>query len=110
MKEFVCICCPRGCRLTVEGERVTGNLCPRGRDYGIAECYHPVRTVTTTVRVVGRPWERVSVKTALPVEKSKIFDITKLIHSAAVRTPVRIGDVILRDVGGTDVVATSELL
>ena len=110
MKELVCICCPRGCRVTVDGQSVTGNLCPRGRDYALQECYNPVRTITTTVRVEGRPWEMVSVKTALPVEKSQIFDITKLIHSVTLRAPVRIGDVVLRDVGGTDVVATSELL
>ncbi len=110
MREFVCICCPRGCRVAVEGENVSGNACPRGRDYAIRECNHPVRTVTTIVRVKDRPWETVSVKTAFSVEKSKIFDITKLIHAVVVTPPVHVGDVILSDVCGTDVVATSELL
>ena len=40
-KEFVCISCPVGCRLTVwddEGEvKVTGNTCKRGQLYGVQE-------------------------------------------------------------------------
>ena len=52
--ELTCIVCPMGCRMTVElsdgGEilSVTGNTCPRGKQYAIDECTHPVRTVTTT--------------------------------------------------------------
>ena len=38
-RELVCIICPRGCRLTVEGEvgnlTVTGNACPKGKQYAI---------------------------------------------------------------------------
>ena len=34
MKEFVCIECPKGCRLTIdENLNVTGNTCIRGKNY-----------------------------------------------------------------------------
>jgi CxxC motif-containing protein len=54
-KEFVCINCPRGCMLTVDTEtlEVKGNSCPRGEAYGKAEVTNPVRTVTSTVKIVG---------------------------------------------------------
>ena len=35
MKEFICIVCPKGCRLKVDDEgNVTGNTCIRGEKYG----------------------------------------------------------------------------
>ena len=55
-KEFVCISCPVGCRLTVwEDEdgavQVQGNTCPRGKAYGVQEFTAPMRTVTSSVPV-----------------------------------------------------------
>lgn len=37
-----------------ESGTVAGNSCKRGVDYGIAEATNPVRTLTTTVRVVDQ--------------------------------------------------------
>lgn len=41
MKELTCIGCPRGCTLKIErdgdGWSVTGNTCPRGREFAISE-------------------------------------------------------------------------
>ena len=53
-KELTCIACPLGCNLVVTMEEknvlnVTGNTCPRGKEYAITECTSPKRTVTTTV-------------------------------------------------------------
>ena len=52
-KELTCICCPMGCRLSIELDdgtgdilSVTGNTCKRGHDYGISELTAPVRMVT----------------------------------------------------------------
>jgi len=40
-KDFVCIECPRGCALHVEGENgawsVSGNFCPKGKAYALSE-------------------------------------------------------------------------
>ena len=38
VKELICIVCPRGCHLSVDIDndyKVTGNLCPRGAEYGV---------------------------------------------------------------------------
>lgn len=111
-RKLTCIVCPKGCELTVtlDGDKVVdvkGYTCPRGKDYAVAECTAPVRTVTSTVRC--EDGEVVSVKTSTPVPKGKIFDVMKEIDSAVARNDVRIGDVIIKGVSGTnsDVVATS---
>lgn len=113
-RKLTCIICPRGCTLTVEGENgsltVSGNACPRGARYATDECTHPVRTVTSTVRVNGRPDTMVSVKTAVPVAKDDIFKVMAAIRQAAADPPVCIGDTVLADVCGTDIVATGNIL
>ena len=56
MTEMICITCPKGCHLQVDendGFRVTGNGCPRGAEYGKNELLHPVRVLTSTVRLTG---------------------------------------------------------
>ena len=112
-RELVCIICPRGCRLTVEGEGenliVTGNACPKGKQYAIDECTHPVRTVTSIVRVANRVDTMVSVKTAAPIPKEKIFEVMELIRAAKVEAPITSGTVILEGVFGTEVIATKNI-
>lgn len=112
-RTITCILCPRGCTLTVSGEAdnltVTGNTCPRGKKYGIEECTHPVRTVTSSVRVTNREDTMVSVKTAEPVAKEDIFAVMRAVRAAAVEAPITIGTVVLHDVCGTDIVATRDV-
>ena len=108
-RELVCIICPRGCGLKVEMEEgkilsITGNSCPRGVKYAEDECCNPQRTVTSTVRCDnGR---MISVKTDRPIAKDKVFECMKQINSATAHLPVAIGDVIIADVFGSNVVAT----
>ena len=57
-KKLTCICCPMGCQLQVtirdgQVEKVEGNTCKRGAEYGKKEVTNPTRIVTTTVRVHG---------------------------------------------------------
>lgn len=103
-KEFVCINCPRGCMLTVDTEtlEVKGNSCPRGEAYGKAEVTNPVRTVTSTVKIVGGEFPRVSVRTDKPIPKAKMFEVMKEINKAEVKAPVNIGDIVISHVLGTD--------
>lgn len=110
---LTCIVCPRGCELSVsladngEALEVSGHSCPRGKDYAIAECTSPVRTVTSTA--LREDNTVVSVKTAAPIPKSMIFDVMKEINATVVPNDAKIGDVAIRDVSGTgvDVVITS---
>ena len=112
-RNLICIICPRGCAMTVEGEcgnlTVTGNACPKGKQYAIDECTHPTRTVTSIVRVSNRVDTMVSVKTAAPIPKENIFDVMAKIRAAAVEAPIKAGTVILSDVYGTEVIATKTI-
>lgn len=109
-RNLICIICPRGCALTAEitdsGVTVTGNACPKGQEYAINECTNPVRTVTATVRVSNRYNTMASVKTVTPVAKDKMMDVIKVLRSFQIEAPVSIGDVIARDVCGSDIVVT----
>lgn len=109
-RNITCIICPRGCAMTVKEENgkltVSGNTCPKGEQYAIDECTNPVRTVTSTVRVSNRHDTMVSVKTAAPVPKGRMMDVMALLRKTTVTAPVAIGDVILTDVFGTEVVIT----
>ena len=112
-RKLTCIICPRGCQLTVTGEAdsltVTGQACPRGQVYGINEVSNPVRTITSIVRVENREDCMVSVKTEQPVPKDKIFEVMALIRGTTVTAPVKIGDVIIDGVCGTQVIATKNI-
>ncbi len=112
-RNLTCILCPRGCTLTVtvEGDNVfvVGNSCPRGRYYGEEEVVSPKRTVTSIVRVSNREDTMVSVKTETPVSKSDIFTVMEKIRNASVNAPVKVGDVVLTDVCGSNVIATKDI-
>lgn len=115
MAELTCIICPMGCRLTVEGEagkfKISGNRCPRGAKYAEQEMTCPMRTVTSTVRLVGSADAvLLPVKTAAPVPKAKIAECLAEIKAATARVPVAIGDVVKRNLAGTgvDLVATGD--
>lgn len=109
-RNITCIICPRGCAMTVKEENgkltVSGFTCPKGEKYAMDECTNPVRTVTSTVRVSNRHDTMVSVKTAAPVPKGSMMDVMAMLRKTTVAAPVAIGDVILSDVFGTEVVAT----
>ena len=112
-RELICIVCPRGCAMTVEGEKdnltVVGNACSKGKQYAIAECTHPTRTVTSIVRVSNRVDTMTSVKTEAPVPKGRMLDVMALLHETSVQAPVAIGDTVLEDVFGTRIIATKDV-
>ena len=108
-KKLTCIVCPLGCQLTVELNgrevvKVEGNTCPRGAEYAKNECTNPQRTVTSTVRT--EDGGLVSVKTDRSIPKEKMAECMALINKAVAKLPVAIGDVILPDVFGSNIVAT----
>ena len=112
MKEFTCIICPRGCRLSVDDNmNVTGNTCPRGKQYAISELTNPVRTITSSVRVSNRDDLLVSVKTSGSIPKGKIFDVMEEINKLSVEAPTRIGDVVKKDILGlgVDIIVTKNI-
>ena len=115
-RQLTCIGCPMGCQVTVtidqgEVKTVTGNTCKRGEIYARKEVVDPTRIVTSTVRVTGGTEPVVSCKTASDIPKGKIFDCCRELAKVEVAAPVKIGDVLLKNVCGTgvDIVATRDL-
>ena len=112
IKHITCIRCPIGCQLTVEVTdgvvtTVEGNLCKRGVEYAQSECVHPVRTLTTTVRVLnGDP---LPVRSREPLPKEMIFSCMDVLRTVSVTAPVAAGTVIVADICGTgiDMIATA---
>ena len=114
MTQIICITCPKGCHLSVDeqnGYAVTGNACPRGAEYGKNELQHPVRVVTSTVRIEGASIARLPVKTDKPLPKEKMFECMHLLDGITAKSPVRVGAVLAENILGTDVniVATKSL-
>lgn len=109
-RNLICIICPKGCPLTAEGDekdlRVTGNTCPRGEQYAINECLHPVRTVTATVRVANRQDTMVSVKTQDPVPKEKMPEVMGCLRKLTVNAPVSLGDALPETICGSRIIIT----
>ena len=112
--ELTCINCPIGCLLTAyieNGEvvEVEGNTCPRGDRYARQEVVNPVRTVTSSVEVIGSDKRRISVKTVPEIPKDRIFDVMEVIRNMKALHPVRIGDILEDHIAGTEskLIATS---
>lgn len=113
VKELICISCPMGCHLKVDvdNKTVTGNTCKRGEIYGLNEVTNPVRVVTSTIKVNGGELPVVPVKTAGAIPKKLNFECMKVINETTVSAPIKMGDILIKDVLGTgiDVVASRDI-
>ena len=112
-KEIICTVCPRGCHIMVEGEgdqviSVADYGCKRGLEYASSEYAHPVRILTTTVKMSGIENDLLPVRSNRPVPKEKLFDCMEAIRAMEVKLPVARYDVIIPNICGTgvDIIAT----
>jgi len=115
-KEIICTVCPRGCHIQVEGEgdkilNVEGYSCKRGLEYGSAEFTHPVRILTTTVKIAGAQNDLLPVRSSKPLPKEKLFECMAIIRATIVKAPVACYDVVIPNICncGVDIVATRTL-
>lgn len=104
---LTCILCPLSCSLTVQETdgivtEVTGYSCKLGKKYAPQEFLHPMRMVTTTVKLNGADITRLPVKTSQPIPKEKIFAFMQEIAPLIVNSPVVCGQVIKKNVAGAD--------
>ena len=113
LERLVCIICPNSCEIEVRIrngniKEIKGNLCHKGEEYVRSELFNPKRIVTSTVVVLNGEIPLVSVKTSRGVPKEKIFDVMDEISKIEINAPVKLGDVILRNVAntGADIIAT----
>jgi CxxC motif-containing protein len=87
---------------------LTGNLCPKGKDYAEQELRDPRRNIATSVLVLGGELPLVSVRLTLPIPKDRIFDVMEEIKALRLEAPVYGGQVMIQNVLGlgSDVIAT----
>jgi CxxC motif-containing protein len=102
--ELTCIMCPVGCSLKVEkiGNEiiVTGNRCPRGKEYGKNEAICPKRMVTTVIKTKKGT---ICIKTDKPIDKKLIDDCLRLTKTLDVPKNVKVGNIIAKNVLESDV-------
>lgn len=110
-KEFICIVCPRGCHITVDGDNITGYTCLRGLNYVKQEMVDPKRVVTSTIKVNNGNLKVVPVKTNGTISKDLIFKAMDEINKFSVEAPVHVGQVLIKNIldTGVDVVASKEI-
>ncbi len=102
-KSFICLVCPRGCRLTVDAlGNVSGNKCARGIPYAKQEMSDPKRNVSFALKIRGTN-VRVPVKTDKPIAKNLIAPLAKHLKTFAVTLPINFHDVVIANVLDTDV-------
>ena len=114
MKRLICILCPKGCHLEIDekqGYKVSGNGCPRGEQYGKREVIAPVRTLTSTVKVVDALHSRCPVKTDSAIPRKLILKAMRLLDNVQLQAPVHCGDIVIENVfdSGANIIATRDL-
>lgn len=113
---ITCINCPMGCRMTAElsdsGKllSVSGNTCPRGKEYARQECTDPKRMITAVIPVYGSETP-LSVKTNQPISKKLIQQVMLVLSEAKPVLPVHAGEIIVGNIlnSGVDIIATRTL-
>jgi len=115
-RTFTCIVCPNGCEMEAEYEgtqvlSVKGQFCPKGKAYVTQELVDPRRTIATSVCVKGGMLPLTSVRTTCAIPKERIFDVMAEINKQTLTAPVRIGDVVIKNVLGlgSDVIVTKNI-
>ena len=114
-KNYTCTVCPRSCSLTVtdaDGElTIEGYTCLRGKEFAQNEYLHPMRTITSTVKVEGGEFARVGVAGSCEIPKEALSDCLKEVYRVCVKAPVKAGQILIGNVCGTgcDVVAAMDV-
>ncbi len=105
-REIICIVCPIGCHMEIDdsnGFKVTGNQCPRGEKYAKEEIIQPKRVITSTIKIIGGIHKVVPVKTDGGIPKDLNFKCMEIINEIEVESPVKMGDVVVKNILGTGI-------
>jgi len=119
-REFTCVVCPNGCSIAVDVDddenpvvtRVQGNVCRRGEAWARQEVENPMRTIASSVPVLGGDFPLASVRTNRPIPLGKIRDVMEEIRGLSLEAPVEMGQVVMKDPAGcdTEIVATRSVM
>ncbi|SHE71170.1 CxxC motif-containing protein [Marinitoga hydrogenitolerans DSM 16785] len=114
VKELTCVRCPLGCKVKIEYTKelevleISGNKCPRGREYAIQEISDPHRILVTSVKVKNGKYLLASVKTSDAIPLRLFDEAMDIIEKLEVEAPVKRGDIVIKNFLGTgaDLVVT----
>ncbi|MGI6607765.1 MAG: DUF1667 domain-containing protein [Erysipelotrichaceae bacterium] len=114
MVELICIGCPKGCRLSVDENNdysVSGHSCQTGAEYGRNEILNPTRVLTTIVRIENAIHNSLPVKSSRPLPKDKLIEAAKALKDVVVKSPVKTGEVIVKNIlnTGIDIISTRDM-
>ena len=114
-KIITCITCPIGCRIFIrsEGETILqmeGNQCKRGAEYARIEYVHPVRVLTTTVRIKESDCPLLPVRSDKPIPKELLMQCMDEIKNVCVKAPIARYSVVIPNIldTGANIVAAGE--
>ena len=107
-RKFICIICPNGCRISAEYEgtnikNITGDECPKGKDYVKNEITNPLRVFTGSIEVINGDFSLASVKTPVPIPKKYLKKIGEITHCLKMKAPIKIGQIIASNLFGEDI-------
>ncbi|MEM2637132.1 MAG: DUF1667 domain-containing protein [Candidatus Korarchaeota archaeon] len=110
---YTCVICPMACSIKAKHDNgkileISGNSCPRGKAFVEQEITLPKRMVMTTVRIRNGTIPQLPVRTKEPIPKNKILDAVREIRKVVVDAPIKMGDIILENVAGTNVAVIAE--
>ena len=117
-KKITCVTCPLGCKLKINIENnkiisVRGNQCKKGIKFAEVEIRDPRRILTTTMKLKAQggqeaAFNRLPVRSGAPAPKDKILEIIKEIRKIKVSPPVKMGDIIAKNIigSGVDIIAS----
>ena len=111
-KELICIVCPRSCHLTAVQDddtwNITGNMCPRGRDYALQELSDPRRVVTAVIPCRNGKLDFVPVRTDKPFPKMQVASLLNRLYKMSAAAPLKSGEIIWENVdnSGINVIVT----
>ena len=113
MKELTCIICPNGCSLSIDNElNVTGNLCPRGKEFAINEIKDPKRSITSTCKTVFKDIPVIAVRSDSEVKKDDVKKVIEEINKITIDKRLPIGEIIIKNVinSGVNIILCSNAL
>lgn len=110
-KEYICIVCPKGCHIVVDGDNISGYTCLRGLNYVKQESIDPRRTLTTTVKVNDKNIRVCPVKSSDTLPKDKLFPSMEEINKISVDLPIKLHQVVIKNIlnTGVDIITTKEI-
>lgn len=98
--ELVCKNCPVGCHLTIVGNEVIGNRCPRGLSYRNT----PEKSIFfTTVKINSKRLGHLSIKSNRPISEEEKKKVRELLEAYNLEPPINANEVVIKNIGGLDI-------